>query len=411
MKNKNVIYAVIVLLVTIIGLWAIPELIKTATYSRPVYPFGYYSSVKKKFMFREADKRVEGKLHDDEGVVYEEKAFDAALPLLNFRQLTLNSEMPDSIDGIKLETNLIRVKQFTSRYTPRSKNTPEIGLYIMYESLPIKGKLESPGDLFRLTDKMELITAETNTVNVEKSKRFQDALTKAGFVFPAQWSAGNMSIRKSYDEGYFSLDAAGKLFHIKMVNGRPFVRNTNLDPQIEPVFFSMTEPADKRFYGFIFDKKGNCYILEEGDGKYHPMRLDIDPLDLDRDEMTIMGNFLYWTVTVQNPEGKHYYALKTETMERVRYYYVEASENKWDVVAGKLFPFYMSFRKTTSEYIVPQLHFTAYAALITNVLLALLFTFIYPRRPMKLKIFSGVYVFIFGIAGAVALLLQWRSKE
>ena len=408
MKNKNFIYAVIVLLVTLIGLWAIPELIKTATYSRPQYPFGYYSSVTKKFMLRELGKQVVDKLHDDEGVVYDDKAFDAALPLLNYRQLTLNSEMPDSVDGVKIEMNVLRVKQFTTRYTPRGKNTPETGLYIMYESLPIKGKLESPGDLFRLTDKIEFITAETNTINHEKSKRFQDALTKAGYVFPAQWTEGNLNIRKAYDEGYFSLDADGRLFHIKMVNGRPFVRNTKLDPQIEPVFFSMTEPADKRFYGFFFDKEGYCYLLEEG---YHPLKLGINPLDLDRDEMTVMGNFLYWTVTVQNSEGRHYYALKTETMERVRYHYVEASVNKWDAVAGKLFPFYLNFRKSTSDYIVPQLHFTAYTALITNLLLAVLFALIYPRRPVKMKIFTGVYVLFFGIAGAVALLLQWRMKD
>jgi len=410
MKSKNIIYILVLLFVTLIGLWTIPEFVRTASYSRPKYPFGYFSEVKKKFLFREMEKR-DDRFHDDEGTIYQDKEFDAALPLLNYRQLTLNSEMPDSVDGVKIEMNVLRVKQFTTRYTPRGKNTPETGLYIMYESLPIKGKLESPGDLFRLTDKIEFITAETNTINHEKSKRFQDALTKAGYVFPAQWTEGNLNIRKAYDEGYFSLDAHGRLFHIKMVNGRPFVRNTNIDPQIEPVYFSMTEPADKRFYGFFFDKEGYCYLLEEGGGKYHPLRLEIDPLDLDRDEMTIMGNFLYWTVYVQNPEGRRFYALKTETMERVRDFYVEASVNKWDVVAGKLFPFYLSFRKNTSDYIIPQLHFTAYAALITNLLLAVLFALIYPRRPAKMKIFTGFYVLFFGIAGAVALLLQWRMKD
>ena len=407
MKNKNLIYLFVLLLVTLIGLWAIPELIKTAVYSRPQYPFVYYSSVKKKFLFRELDKRPD-KFHDDEGTLFEDKEYDAALPLLNYRQLMLNSEMPDSVDGVKIENQLLRTKQINFRYVPRYKNTPEMRLYIMYESLPKKGKLESPGDLFRLEDKIEFIDAESNAVNQEKSKKFQEALEKAGYVFPAQWTTGNLNIRKAYDEGYFSLDAQGRLFHIKMVNGRPFVRNTNLDPQIELAYFSPQEPADKRYYGVFFDTNGYSYLLEEG---YQPLQLEIDPVDLDKDEVSILGNFLYWTINVQKPDGRHYYALKTETLEKVRYTFVEAPVNKWHTVAGKLFPFYLTFQKNTSEYLAPQLHFTAFTALIINVLLALVFAFIYPKRTVKKKIFTGLFVLIFGIAGAIALLLQWRNKD
>ncbi|MDR2682272.1 MAG: DUF4857 domain-containing protein, partial [Dysgonamonadaceae bacterium] len=380
MKNKNSIYVLIVLFVTLTGLWAIPELIKTATYSKVQYPFGYYSSIEKKLMFRELDGSKD-KLHDDEGKVYEDKAFDLALPLLNYRQLTLNGEMPDSIDGVKIEPQQLRVKQVFYRYSPKEKNRPQPGLYILYESLPKKGKLESPGDLFRLKDQIEFIDAESNTIRQEKSGKFQDALLKAGYTFPAQWTAGDLSIRKPYDEGYFSLDAKGQLFHIKMVNGRPFVRNTRLDPSIEPAFFAMEGPADKRFYGFLFDKKGNTYILEEAGGKYYPRQLDIDPIDLDTDDVSLIGNFLYWTFTVQNAAGKHYYALKTETLEQVRYAYVKAPVNRWDVIAGRLFPFYLTFRNPNSEYIAPQLHFTFWAALLANVFLVLVFVGLDRGRP------------------------------
>jgi len=410
MKNKNTIYILVLLFVTLIGLWVIPELVKTATSSRPAYPFGYYSSITHKFLFRESDNRKD-KLHDDEGRVYEDKEYDASLPLLFYRQLMLNGEMPDSIDNVKIEPQLLRIKQINFRYTPRDKNMPEVGLYIMYESLPKKGRLESPGDLFRMKNKIEFIDAETNTVNTEKSKKFQDALLNVGYDFPAQWTSGDLNSRKPYDEGYFSLDSKGQLFHIKMVNGRPFVRNTNLDPQIEPAFFSMVEPADKRFYGFLFDKKGNCYILEEDYGKYRPLRLDIDPVDLNIDEINIQGNFLYWTVCVQGTNGRKYFALKAESLEKVRYTFVEAPDSKWDDVAGKLFPFYLDFRKANSEYIIPHFQFTSFTALIANAVLALLFVFIYPSRPAKRKIFHSLYVLIFGIAGAAALLLQWRVKD
>jgi hypothetical protein len=355
MKGKQIIYFIVLLFVTVAGLWAIPELVKTASYSKNQHPFVYFSSIQKKFLFRESDPNKD-KFHDDEGKIYTEQEYDTSLPLFNFRQLTVNGEMPDSIDGIAIEPRDLRVKQVMFRYAPVKKNTPNPDLYILYESLPKKAKLESPGDLFRLKDKIEFVDAETNKVNQKKSEIFQNALLKAGYTFPAQWTSGDLNIRKPYDEGYFSLDANGQLYHIKMVNGRPFVKNTQLDPRIEPAFFSMEEPADKRFYGFLFDKKGKTYILEENGGKYKPVELEIDPLNLDADELMIMGNFLYWTVSIQNNAGKHFYALKTETLEKVRSTSVKIPVNQWDAIAS-WFPVYLDFRDPHSDYIAPRLHF------------------------------------------------------
>jgi hypothetical protein len=173
----------------------------------------------------------------------------------------------------------------------------------------------------------------------------------------------------------------------------------------------MEAPADKRFYGFLFDQHGFMYILEATSGKYHPRRLDIAPIDLDTDELALMGNLLYWTFTVQNASGKHYYALKTETLEQVRHTFVAAPVNRWDKIAAKLFPYYLTLRKPTSEYIAPQLYFTGWMAWGTNFLLALLFAFLYPRRPVAKRIFGSVYVLIFGIVGAVALLLLPRNDD
>ncbi|MDR3245821.1 MAG: DUF4857 domain-containing protein [Prevotellaceae bacterium] len=402
MKNKKIIYIAILLFVTIIGLWGIPELVKTATYSRGRYPFVYFSSIEKKLMFREFDGR-ENPFHDDEDKIYAEKEYDASLPLLNYRQLTVNGEMPDSIDGIIIDPRVLRVKQVNFRYTPIEINTPQMGLYIMYESLPKKAKLESPGDVFRLNDRIEFIDIESNTVNTEKSEQFQSAMLKAGYTFPAQWTYGNLNIRKPYDEGYFSLDANGRLFHIKMVNGRPFVKNTLLDSQIEPAYFSMLEVADKRFYGFLFDKKGNTYIIEEDGGKYKSLQLDIEPFSLDTDELSIIGNFLYWTVSVQADSGKHVYALHAENLKRLRYSYLKAAVNQWDVVAARIFPVYLTFKGKNSDFVAPRICFTTFSALICNVLLSILMIFIIPGRTKKKKIFDSIYTLIFGIAGGIAL--------
>jgi hypothetical protein len=247
------------------------------------------------------------------------------------------------------------------------------------------------------------VNDETNTINAKKSEQFQSALLKAGYTFPAQWTSGNLNIRKPYDEGYFSLDAQGQLYHIKMVNGKPFIRNTKMDAAIEPAFFSMLEVSDKRFYGFLFDKKGNIYILEEAGGKYKTTQLEIDPLNLDTDELMILGNFLYWTVGVQTDSGKHFYALDAESLKKVRYAYMEAPVNKWNIVADRLFPVYLDFKDSHSDFVAPYTHFTAFSAFIINAILAVLVIFIPRRKSNRKKIFDSVFTLIFGIAGAIAL--------
>lgn len=396
------IYLVLLLFVSLTALWGIPELVKTATNDKGRYPFVYFSSIKKKLLFKEFDGRQDA-LHDDEGRIYSEQEYDASLPLFNYRQLTVNGEMPDTIDGLAIDAKTVRVKQMTFRYSPSEKNTPEIGLYIMYESLPKKAKLESPGDVFRLNRSIEFIDAQSNTVNIEKSEIFRAALVKAGYAFPAQWTYGNLNIRKPYDEGYFSLDAKGELYHIKMVNGRPFVRNTQIDPQIEPAFFSMQEPADKRFYGFLFDKKGNIYIIEENGGSYKTVRLDIAPINLDADELMIIGNLMYWTVSVQTAQGKHFYALETESLKQLRNAYVAAPVNRWNTFARWLFPVYPVFKDAHSAYIAPRLHFSGWQAFAVNALLAALTLIVFSRQTGRKRIFNAIYTLLFGIAGIVAL--------
>jgi hypothetical protein len=402
MKGKFIIYFILLLFVTAIGLWGIPELVKTATYSRNQYPFVYFSSVKKQFLLR---NNVEKKslFATDEGVTLSEDEYDKALPLLNFRQLTVNGEMPDSIDGIAIDPRELRTKMVNFRYQPSETHTPELNLYILFESLPKKGNLESPGDVFRLNDKIQFIDDESNSINEEKSEKFQNALLKAGYTFPAVRTYGNVNIRKSYDEGYFSLDANGQFFHIKMVNGRPFVKNTLLADSIKPLYFSMLEVSDKRFYGFLFDEKGYVYILEEGGGKYLPVRLEIDPLDLNNDELSVMGNLMYWTVSVQNETGKYFYALENLSLKQVRNYSLTAPPSKWESATQWLFPFYLTFNEKNDNFIMPRLHLTALTAFIINFLLA--FVFLFVKKTGKQKVFNVTFTLVFGIAGAIALFI------
>ena len=400
MKYKKQISYLILVFITILGLWLIPSLVKKATYSPDNYPFMYYSSIMKELGVVDR-KNKQFPLTDLKGRQYTTAQLDSLMPLLNFRQLMTDGKLPDSIDGREITPQILRSKQVTYRYTPEMMQTPGTGLYILFETMPKRVGLEMPDDVFRMKDRIEFIDAETNIVNTAKSETFRKALDKAGYQFPPQWLSGNPNPRKAYDEGYFSLDAKGNLFHIKMVNDRPYVRNTEVGNDMDIAWYSMLEVADKRFYGFLFSRQGDVYIIEGNDGKYEPLKLDIPQLDVTQDQIVIMGNLLYWTVWVTTPGGRHYYGLETETLKRVAACTVERSQTAWDKAAKYVFPFYLTFEQAHSDYLMPKVHYTAYYGFGVNVLLVIAGFFLSGNR--KQRIFISVYTLLTGVAGFTAL--------
>ncbi len=397
-------YYLILLFLTLIGTWAIPALVKKATVEPEHYPFIYYSSILKELCIIDYKSKEVPMKAISSGTVYGKEEADSLLPLLNHRQLLSNGTLPDSIDHHEITVQKIRAGNVIFRFTPEEIGSPHTGLYIMYESMPKRAGFESPGDVFRLKNDIQFIDVLSNQVNAAKSKEFQDALLKEGFVFPAQWSSGNMNPRKPYDEGYFTLDNRGELYHIKMVNGRPFVRNTHIGEKTNIVHFSMLEVADKRFYGFLFDHAGKVYIVEGDAGKYQLLPLEIEPLNLKKDQLSLMGNMLYWTVSVTTEKGKDYFGLEQESLKRLAEYHVEKSPDKWEKVSSVLFPFYLTFEDGNSKYIRPYWHYTGYIACILNIILAIL-AFFLPRRTGKEKVLVSVWTLFFGIPGILAAIL------
>lgn len=403
MKSKKFINSLIIFTATLAFLWGIPALVRLATYSGQSYPFVYFSSVVKQFCFREGSGK-DALRYDASGRQYSESEFDAALPMLNYRQLAVNGAMPDSINGQPVTAHDIRRSTVVFRYAKTDVSTPRVGLYVLLESMSGRVDLASPGDAFRLGSTVEFIDVKSNAVNHAKSDLYANELRRRGFTFPAQWAAGDFSTRKPYDEGYFVLDAQGQLFHMKQVSGKPFIRNTGAGDSIRVAHFAILTVADRRFYGFVFDEQGGMYILESP--SYRLTKLDVPPLDMSRSEALIMGNMFYWTVTVTTPDGKRYYALDNASLKRVDEYAIAHEKNLWDKASAWIFPAYLTFSDAT-KYVQPKLNFTAPAALIFNLLLALAYAAAVRKRKKSAAVTCGsLYILITGIAGLTAMALR-----
>lgn len=403
MKIKNSIYIIILLFITLIGMWGVPTLVQKATYTPDQYPFVYYSSVLKELCLIDY-KNKKFPMEDLKRNKYNTSQFDSLMPMLNYRQLMTEGTLPDSIGGYEITPQILRAKTVVYRFYPADIRMPVNGLYLLFETMPKRGGLEIPDDVFRMDNKIEFIDAQSNRVKAEKSELFRQALDKAGFQFPAKWLAGNPNPRKPYDEGYFVLDANNQLFHLKMVNDRPYVSNTRIGEQMDIAHFSMLEVADKRFYGFLFSKKGEMFIIENDGANYKTLQLGIDPIDLKQDQVILMGNLLDWTVSVVRPDGKMSYALQTESLARIGEHFIPRTPGKWDACSRWLFPVYLTFESQQSKYVQPVFHFTGWNGFIIQILLALIIT-IFVTNPPRKRIFNAVFLLLTGIPGLIAFLL------
>ncbi len=406
MKNQNILIAVVATFVAFLLCLFIPNFVRMATSQRSNMPFYYYSSVIKELCSIDYSD-TESAVSDMSGNVYTEAQADSILPLLNYRQLMADGRLPDSLDGHELTPQILNATSVVEFYRPSHMQAPHVGLTAMLESMPTRVGLKQPDDFFRYTNSFEFIDAQTNSLDIAKNELFDKALQKAGYSFPTQWVVGDANTRKAYDEGYFCLDSKGELFQVKLVNGRPFVKNTNIGDIMEVEHFIMHQSRNKRFYGFVFDKQGNTYILEsDNQGGYKSVRLDIDPINLKSDSFRVMGNLLYWNVMVTTPEQYKIYALRSDDLSRVAQHDHTIEPSLWKHVSKYLLPVYLSFENSNDEYVHARVRMAGSGAFMVSGVLAIsVFLLIYRRYRIRYTIFASMLVLLTGAAGILAMLI------
>ena len=293
--------AVLTLTICVLIGWIVPWLYHFATDRTHRTPFTLYSSVAGEFVsIVHADGQ---KSHiGQNGHTYTEAQFDSILPMFYYRQLIADERLPDSLFGQAVNPRIIQAENFTFRTLPAEVNKTSIPLYPLLESLSGRVDLEMPTDVFRLTGKgVEFIDMESNRTDTAKSRLFTDALLRKGFAFPARIVAGNGTARKDYDNGYLLTDSNHRLYNLRMVLGRPYVRQIDMPDGLIPEYMFVTEFRNRRWLGFIADSQQRFWVLEAG--TYQFRQVELPPFSPARTSMTIIGNLFDWTVILENREG------------------------------------------------------------------------------------------------------------
>lgn len=381
--------------------WVLPWAWRLATDQPARYPFTYYSSIAETFGIREIINETTI-LKDARGNHYTEAQFDSLLPMVYFRQLSRDGNLPDSLHGVELTQRVISNHNFYYRYRPSDKNMPRIPLYTLFESMPKRVDLEMPGDMFRLNNNLEFLVPETNSVNQQKSTLFDEQLKKHGFEGPARIIAGNPTTRKSYDEGYFIADRNNQLFHLKMVNNRPYVGRINLPEDLVPIWFSVTEYPPRDFYGFLLTKDGRLFTIQT-DG-YAVKEVDLPPFNPETDNLLIMGNLFHWNVQVSSASGQTTYAVNAKDYQLVDEISFEAQAPN-EIVYNYLLPFSLTFSSTNDKYIIPRLTFNGYRYITLSFFLLLGYIIKRRRQKKKICLYSAILIALTGIYGLMANLM------
>lgn len=374
-------------------------------FDKPVRsPFILYSSIDHDFMIQRTGEKT--LRTDTKGNRYTRQQFEQKLPLFYARQLLLSGTMPDTINGVYIDLHELNRARSFFRLRPSTIYAPDPGLYPMFESESGRANLELPEDYFRIGWRMEFIVAADNRINEKKSQMFSAALQRHGFAFPAKDIAGIPTTRKSCDEGYFVTDARDHLFHVKMVEGRPYVKNIDLPEGLRFKYIACVDFSDKKFYNYLISEDNDIYVLYQD--VYTLQKLPVEGYDADQEELRIYGNLFYYTVIAKGLNYVNITVLDSDFKKVDEYHesWPPRSERKQGRVFSYLFPAQISLYNRNIAY--TNFYFTrtkGYHWLILSLILVILQFIIIKRKGYDLRwnIPDLLLVAVTGIFGFIAV--------
>ena len=395
----------LVIITIFVGAVYLPQLYWVSFEPRIIPPMVFYSPVIQKFMIGHFGH---GKFYfvDEDGHKYTRMKADHLLPLLDFRILAAKDEMPDSLLGQPITLNEVHHNNVSIRIIPKDVNPPQIPLYPLLESKPLRLQLGLPDEYFRLTDRMEFINSKTNRVSDHLTQIFTEALLKAGFHFPARKVFGNPTTRKPYDAGYFILDHDWQLFHLKKVHGKPYCKNMHVPKYVKINWISIKEKELREFCGIAISEDNKLYMVMLN--PEHLQKLPIDAYNREEDNIIFMGNLFYRLVTIRS-DGH----LKTYLMNR-DYQLLKTHKEKWPtqyetnagVLSAFIFPFELDLHTGKTYFIKFNFSSFSWKVLYLNVILTLMMLFFFIKRNFTLRCwFDLALILVTGIYGLIGVLL------
>ncbi|WP_027390029.1 DUF4857 domain-containing protein [Chrysiogenes arsenatis] len=332
----------ITVLIALVGLSiTLPHLFHL-TFGQKVYrPMVYYSQILEDVVYSVEDISGHRRYFDATGKEYSAHEYSQLIPFINFRDLEKWEIYPQQVAGepVTIELALTQRDFVGIPHGFFARQQARIPLYPLFESQGEFARIDMPDELFRSTDQLEFIDARTNLVNRAKSALFTAALHDAGFRFPARLIAGNPTVRKPYDAGYFLIDANGSLFHLVQVNGTPTVVSVPISIGMDIIYMTQKENRHLPYYGLIVTRQGKMFHLMKE--KYTLREVPSVPYDPNRHMLHYLRDPQNMVAKVSDRYGETTVVSDNHYAQLMSYFhpYEPAIRGSASWLYGALFPF------------------------------------------------------------------------
>lgn len=368
----------------------------------------FYSCIENDFILsKRTDKKTNYKTA--KGKVLSKTEYYQALPFLFFRNLVSEGIMPDSIYGVKMDPHEITMTNFNAKLFEYNIDKPDYGLYPMFESNNGISNPLLPDDFFRFTNhQIEFIVANSNKKDEHKSALFTKALNDKYFTFPPKIVAGNTSVRKGVDEGYFIVDALNHLFNVKMTNGKPEVTIIALPRNFLIKHIECVEIRSREFLAIVVSEQDRLYLLMSVGNLLE--ELPVDAYNPKVDKLRIHGDMFHKTISIIGPSYSQNTVIDTDyqLVDYIEETWLERKDTKMGRFARTIFPFELRSPKQKQGFKRLQMEGPIWVTFILNFILASLYFFLIrkrfrtSKRHPKLETLDTLLILIFGIYGFVA---------
>lgn len=423
--------------------WGLPQLYDMALLRPLERTHIFYSPILKRCVYTEqirghdvqAAEKSEGHhadivYKDELGMYYDRVAFEAALPFIYYRNMELRGLLPLRLEGRTLDRKAIersrRVLELPARHLDGHR--PSHPCLPLVESEPGQAALLYPADRFRLTlQSMEFIHADTNEVEPELTRLFTEALSQAGFVFPARHVGGNFTTFKPYEGGLFLVDAGGGLFQLLRRGGKPVVRKVPLPQDVEPRHVLVSESRERLWLGLVLDAQDRLWLLRQQDLALIGLSMPAyDPGSMD---CKLVFDPLYLTVVMSDETEAHVAVFDLPSAERKNgdicqpfhsfsHTMSRALESWQSRLSDTIFPYRIELAEENSSLMTPRFVLSRHLfshALPFSLFLACSFILARMRRQTGRKcstelLASAGFILLTGLYGAVSLLVLKQRR-
>lgn len=233
---------------------------------------------------------------DEAGNWYSRVDFEKNLPFIYYKNMELWGLMPLHLKGQTFQSSRIRAERQVVELNAREVLSARVAtnLRFLLDDRPGGAGLVLPVEALRIEPYgVELVNADVNKVDQEKSRAFTQALNDAGAVWPLQGAYGNETILKAANAGFFLIDKAGKVFHLRRKDGVPSVADTGVSPDFGARYVAVSESARGEFFGFVVGSKGRLGLLMSD---YRLIELPVEGYDPEVCNVKMVCDPLYRTL-------------------------------------------------------------------------------------------------------------------